>query len=225
MARIYISGPMSGYEDHNRDAFYEAERALNRLGAYYVVNPHTLHGGVEDKSRASYMRADLAELDTCEYIYMLPGWECSRGARCEWMVAYELGLVAKYHEDAAQFAVDDLPSIDQCLQARNSNRPEEVLTVNGEASRIVYGQREEHYDNPLDNFSQIAEMLSALWKRKLLEPITAHDIAPMMIVTKLSRHSHSWLFDNLVDIAGYAETDLRVKLEREKRANASHIEG
>lgn len=101
----------------------------------------------------------------------------------------------------------DIPTVD------TSEKPSALSAAQG----LVYGDRQEDYDHPLDNFTQIAEMLNALWIKKLNVRLGPNDIAPMMILTKLSRHSHSWKFDNLVDIAGYAETDLRVFTEKKKR--------
>lgn len=83
--RVYISGPMTGIQDHNRDAFLFAEQWLLLLG-YDVVNPWRL-GEVKGWGRFDYMRRDLAALAGCDGIYMLPGWLRSRGARVEWFVA------------------------------------------------------------------------------------------------------------------------------------------
>jgi len=88
--RIYIAGPMSGIEDHNFPAF-NAQAEILRKEGWTVLNPAD-HGVVEGAEWGDYLRHDLAGLVTCEAIYLLPGWEGSKGARLEVVVAEQLGL-------------------------------------------------------------------------------------------------------------------------------------
>ncbi|EJH4138871.1 DUF4406 domain-containing protein, partial [Escherichia coli] len=43
--RIYIAGPMTGYENFNREAFHKAEEALKQEG-HTVLNPAVLPDGL-----------------------------------------------------------------------------------------------------------------------------------------------------------------------------------
>jgi len=45
-----------------------------------------------EESWEGYMRKDLAALLTCTHIVMLPGWELSRGAQLEKLVADAVGI-------------------------------------------------------------------------------------------------------------------------------------
>lgn len=100
--RIYIAGPMAGKQNHNIDAFNAAAAELRRCG-HFVVNPVEIGAifGTPDKLANWFTRqneelddlarcvqaAELATLRTCDAIYMLTGWQSSRGARKELAVA------------------------------------------------------------------------------------------------------------------------------------------
>lgn len=104
--RCYIAGPIAGVPDF-RERFAAAVPAVEALG-YEVVNPCDItpvdHEGEcppgydpgEDASghtsSACFMRADLRALLDCDAIYMLPGWEQSRGATVEHAVAVACGI-------------------------------------------------------------------------------------------------------------------------------------
>ncbi len=88
--KTYISGPMTGKPDLNRQAFINKGAELALLG-HDVVNP-IANGVPVDATRAEHMRADLRMLLECDTIHMLPGWLDSRGARLEWWVAVSLGF-------------------------------------------------------------------------------------------------------------------------------------
>lgn len=96
--RVYVAGPMTGYDEWNYPAFVEAARTLRRLG-YDVVSPHELHD--EDMTRPFdwYLRRDLAALVTCDAIVLLPGWAESRGAKLEHMVAMGLDMPVHIYLD------------------------------------------------------------------------------------------------------------------------------
>ena len=89
--RIYIAGPMTGMPEHNFPAFHAAAERLRDAG-WDVVNPAENFGGQTDLPRETYLRTDVALMLGCEAIAMLPGWEDSRGAALEYLLAQELGM-------------------------------------------------------------------------------------------------------------------------------------
>lgn len=90
--RLYLAGPMTGYPELNFPLFH-AEAARLRAIGFDVVNPAEIN--VDPKMGwSTCMRRDIVELVTCNVIAMLPGWEKSRGARLEYLVATELGMLA-----------------------------------------------------------------------------------------------------------------------------------
>lgn len=119
--RVYCSGPMTGKPDINRPAFDAAEKRLTAQG-YYVINPHRiseLFGTADELAKSfkifyaidgkdnyvlkeeldrrasvarSVMDADLAAVRSCDAIYLLRGWESSRGAKKELAEALAHGL-------------------------------------------------------------------------------------------------------------------------------------
>lgn len=89
MKTIYISGPMTGIENLNRDMFDEAESLLRECGE----NPINPHNFPEQKSYEDYLLLDLEMIAmAADAIALLPGWEKSHGAKKELKTAIELGL-------------------------------------------------------------------------------------------------------------------------------------
>ncbi|MCF8566890.1 DUF4406 domain-containing protein [Alicyclobacillus tolerans] len=91
--RVYISGPMTGYEDYNRPAFHAMASQLKDAG-YRVYNPADVV--LETDDWAQYMKIHLAVLPTCDLVVVLPGWQKSRGARLEVANAHFLGIPVKH---------------------------------------------------------------------------------------------------------------------------------
>ena len=89
MKKVFISGPMTGLPNYNREAFDEAEELLNKAG-FTVVNPAKF--GIDGMSDADIARIDLSTLLSCNYIYQLEGWTYSKGASAEWNVALWAGI-------------------------------------------------------------------------------------------------------------------------------------
>lgn len=89
--KVFISGPMSGYDNFNREAFMEAEKKLKEAG-YSVFNPAWLLGLDSEWDTASIMAIDMAALSRCDAIYQLDGWRESKGAKAEYRTAEWLGL-------------------------------------------------------------------------------------------------------------------------------------
>lgn len=96
--RVYIAGPMTGYENYNFAAF-NAEADRLRAQGLHVENPAD-HGVVDGADWADYLRYDIGRLATCERIHLLPGWSKSKGARLEVHIAKALGVHVWYAEGA-----------------------------------------------------------------------------------------------------------------------------
>lgn len=94
--KIYISGPMRGYPNHNKEAFYYAEGLLRaRYPDAEIFNPARLDNEdplEEGATARDYARRDLREILDSTHIYMLRGWGESLGARAEFAVAEWIGL-------------------------------------------------------------------------------------------------------------------------------------
>jgi hypothetical protein len=90
LGRIYIAGKMTGEPDLNYPAFHRAARELRALG-WHVENPAE-NPAPPCGSWAGYMRMALAQLVTCDAIWVLDGWMSSKGARLEVCVAQDLGM-------------------------------------------------------------------------------------------------------------------------------------
>ncbi|WP_085708324.1 MULTISPECIES: DUF4406 domain-containing protein [unclassified Pseudomonas] len=88
--RLYLAGPMSGFEDFNFPAFNKMAADLRARG--YVVENPAEHGVVDGVDWADYMAYDLTRLGLCGQVAVLPGWENSKGARLEVHIARELGM-------------------------------------------------------------------------------------------------------------------------------------
>lgn len=95
MKKIYISGPISGLPlETVYNNFTNAEVNLLEKG-YKVVNPFN-NGLPTTATWEEHMRADLKLLLDCDAIYMLEGWEKSRGARIEYALAVDLKMDVQY---------------------------------------------------------------------------------------------------------------------------------
>ena len=93
--KIYISGKISGTdltETHKR--FAAVAKAMKRIGVE-PVNP--LENGLsEHDSWEAHMLKDIVDLLQCKAIYMLQGWQDSKGARIEHYIATEIGIHIMY---------------------------------------------------------------------------------------------------------------------------------
>jgi hypothetical protein len=88
--RIYIAGPMSGKPGLNFAAFDAAAAHLRSYG-YTAINPAEINPD-HRMSWEDCMRSDIAQLVTCSAIYMLSGWQASKGATLEHHIAERLGM-------------------------------------------------------------------------------------------------------------------------------------
>ena len=100
--RVYVAGPMTGYDDFNYPAFNAAARHLRRERGWEVINPAELdaltdeelgEGGLGDGSQLPlFLRRDFKELVHCDGVVLLDGWRSSPGANAELCVARFMDL-------------------------------------------------------------------------------------------------------------------------------------
>lgn len=114
--KVFISGPMTGIPKFNFPEF-DAAADFFRAQGFIVVNPADLsrRAGVninalpDDYDWKDYsvlgidyetlLNASVQSLSDCDMIYMLRGWESSRGAKEERRVAQEMRLDIQYQPE------------------------------------------------------------------------------------------------------------------------------
>ena len=104
---VYVSGPMTGLEDYNHPAFREAGERLKASGLFdAVINPSDMDEG--EKEWSYYLKRDLRLIleKNVTDILLLPGWDRSKGAMLEVMVAGNVLNASLYlYEDAGDSKV------------------------------------------------------------------------------------------------------------------------
>ena len=105
MKRIYIAGPMMGREDLNRVEFLKA--SIEIVGKHEelcdIVNPlrvADMECWDEKTPLCQIASVLLGDLAGCDAIYMLRGWQDSKGATAEHAVAKWIGLEIIYQGEA-----------------------------------------------------------------------------------------------------------------------------
>lgn len=89
--KIYLSGPMTGFEDYNYPEFNFKAKALRAQG-YEVFNPAETDNGYQDHPRSYYLKKDVIAITECDAVAVLTGYEMSLGVLLELHVAVAIGL-------------------------------------------------------------------------------------------------------------------------------------
>lgn len=90
--KIYISGPISGMRNGNREQFYETDYKLIALG-FETINPHDVCQGVPaDALWLEYMRECIKAMMDADAVLVLGEWIDSRGAFIEVDLANQLDI-------------------------------------------------------------------------------------------------------------------------------------
>jgi hypothetical protein len=116
MNKIYIAGPMQGIKDFNFPAFHDAAETW-RVRGWEVFSPAERDIEAHGEAVANAPTGQLEEIkDTgfnlrealaadaqwiareADAIFMLSGWENSKGAQAEWALARALGLDIFYQD-------------------------------------------------------------------------------------------------------------------------------
>lgn len=93
LKKVYISGPITGTKDYpERFERVENELPLIHQGVE-VINPAKVNANLpESTTWEEYMRMSLCMLSMCDGIYMMEGWQQSRGANLEYAYAKGMGI-------------------------------------------------------------------------------------------------------------------------------------
>ena len=110
---IYVAGPLRGFENYNYPAFDRCARVLRDQG-WNVINPAELDRDQGKPISSAYdfdpdncyedhefmrsaLRRDMVAIcEECTAIYMMSGWEKSKGANAELALARALGIKIFY---------------------------------------------------------------------------------------------------------------------------------
>jgi Domain of unknown function (DUF4406)/Domain of unknown function (DUF6378) len=196
--RVYVSGPMRGYPELNRQSFNEVSAVLKDHGAD-VFSPADKVNTGEHSAATPYdeaIRLDIQMLLESTGICLLPGWQASEGARFEVEVAKNLGLKfyrAEVESGVWIYKASDVPT-------------EGAEGIDQEARRLVYGDRAATYGHPRGDFAIIAKHWTATLLPYLKEgyEITGDQVALMMASLKLARLAKTPTHrDSQVDAIGY----------------------
>mgnify|MGYP003612255497 CR=1 FL=1 len=96
--KIYISGAITGVKEYEKN-FERGQNTLLEQGHRLdnIYNPVWFCRGIPKGSKwETYMRTCVSILPFCDKIYMLKGWENSKGATEEHRIAKMLGLEVVY---------------------------------------------------------------------------------------------------------------------------------
>lgn len=95
----YISGPIAFIPNKNKEAFDSASRDLADLNILFInpldldeTDPLPHSDNNTDKNYLNLLRRDITYLMHCDGVVVLPGWEISRGASLEVLIALKLDM-------------------------------------------------------------------------------------------------------------------------------------
>ena len=98
---IYLSGSITGNDNH-KEEFACAERFLSQM-KYAVINPVKVGEELPNLTYEQYMQICYRLIDISDIIFMVSGWQKSKGANAELSYAKSLGKEVKYQDYYAPF--------------------------------------------------------------------------------------------------------------------------
>lgn len=184
---------MTGYPQNNYPKFFEIEEKLRGLGFLNILNPAKNPKDVSLHTWEDFMRDALKLIIDADAVVFLEGWNNSRGAKIELIVAEALKL---------KIFDENLKELE--ILAQNHE------TICQEADRLVSHDRGNDYGHPLEDFGRTGSLWGPIlseWAKTTEgdEPISPELVGLCMIALKISREINRPKRDNRVDIAGYAK--------------------
>ena len=194
-----------------------------------VITRHTL----KDDFAYAYVKnfADLVEdllaKGAGEIFFVLPSAEVKMSAQKAETLDELIRAVTMYREQATGSTIvggavqakswmfKALAAYEAVNTENEEKVVEEPLSILQEAEKLVHGDRAKAYGHPYDNCVRVATM----WGAILGHRVAPEQIGLCMIALKLGRECQKPGRDNMVDIAGYAETVEMVKLSQQCTAS------
>lgn len=124
---------------------------------------------------------------------------CDAYDRCDGCITKVLEADVRAGLSASVVGVDLASGPDKSATMEFSPPHKSVLV---EAEGLVHGDRNADYGHPLDDFTRTAK----IWGAILGVPISPKQVGLCMCGVKISRECNKSKRDNMVDLAGYAET-------------------
>jgi hypothetical protein len=225
--RLVLSGPMTGYPEHNQPEFNRIAKIL-RDGGYTVFTPSENFEGKTTLPRAKYMEIDLAAVLAGDAVVLLKGWQESVGSNAEVFAAWQSGKEVLIFHDGSE--MEGLPFRLEEMDAQVARLPyslevkddRSILEI---AEALINGARRSAYGHPLDDYGKVAEMFTGL-VRHLLKKGAHFDpehCVMFMELVKLSREVHCPKRDNRIDGAGYWGVMEMIHEERAARVELRDI--
>ena len=98
---VYLSGRISGNDNYKKE-FASAENFLLQMG-YIVLNPANLEEVGKGLAYEQYLNICYRLVDVADIIFMVSGWQKSKGANAELSYAKSLGKKVMYQDYYAPF--------------------------------------------------------------------------------------------------------------------------
>ena len=98
---VYISGKITGNENYKND-FLKAECWL-KLHDHKVINVAKIGDALPKLTYHQFMAIDYKLIELCDAIFMLDGWQKSKGACAELSYAKSLGKKVLYQDYFKEF--------------------------------------------------------------------------------------------------------------------------
>lgn len=196
---VYTAGPYSGKDGNEINAnILKARESAIKLWEYgfAVICPHQNTARFEIDCHIpyeDYIIGDLRILEQCDALFMIEGWEQSEGAK-------------KEHDHAISLEIPVFTDIHKIFMWSEHKRTgaHEDGTVLDVAKKLVFGDRGQDYGHPSKDFTRTAALWTAAISGEFV--FQPEHVALFMVLLKVSREMNGHKRDNLVDIAGYAQT-------------------
>ena len=95
--KVYVAGPITNTPDY-KQYFAAAEKRLRDAG-HVTMNPAVLGYGF---THSEYMHVCFAMIDVCDAVYMLDGWQDSKGACMEYEYALKAGKIIMFEGEGME---------------------------------------------------------------------------------------------------------------------------
>ena len=106
--RCYLSGPITGVDGYMEN-FNRYEQEIRRSLGWTVINPAKVNSGLPDNtSYDEYMEMSITRMNMCDTIFLMPGWQNSKGAKLEREYALIKGMDVYEINSAGMFVLADV---------------------------------------------------------------------------------------------------------------------